>query len=140
MAIKNRKRFVQILITVLAIWLVAIPVTLLAIGGIALRPARQAKVVVPQIVGLPRKDADQKLRNSNLAMQVMLTRWDQPDPAGTVLFQVPGAGETVDPGMIISVSVAGPPPDPSFLEEKPRKDEQTGKSHGASVPWEKAVP
>jgi beta-lactam-binding protein with PASTA domain len=54
-------------------------------------------------------------------MQVMMTRSDQPGPSGIILFQTPGAGESVEVGTVVGVSVALENPDAQSGEDKRRK-------------------
>jgi len=118
----KRKRYLKILIIVLVIWLGVIPLSLVAINAIVAsnRKPGPARTTVPQLVGLDQKTADDKARNAKLNMQVMMTRSDQPGPPGTILFQTPGAGESVETGMVVAVSVALENADAQF-EDKRRK-------------------
>ena len=119
----NRKRFLKILIIVLVIWLGVIPLSLVAINAIVAsnRKPGPARTTVPQLVGLDQKTADAKARSAKLNMQVMMTRSDQPGPPGIILFQTPGAGESVEVGTVVGVSVALENPDTQSGEDKRRK-------------------
>ena len=103
----KRKRYLKILIIVLVIWLGVIPLSLVAINAIVAsnRKPEPARTTVPQLVGLDQKTADAKARSAKLNMQVMMMRSDQPAPPGTILFQAPGAGESVEVGTVIGVSL-----------------------------------
>jgi beta-lactam-binding protein with PASTA domain len=103
----KRKRYLKILIIVLVIWLGVIPLSLVAINAIVAsnRKPGPARTTVPQLVGLDQKAADAKARSAKLNMQVMMTRSDQPGPPGIILFQTPGAGESVEVGTVVGVSL-----------------------------------
>jgi beta-lactam-binding protein with PASTA domain len=119
----KRKRFLKILIIVLVIWLGVIPLSLVAINAIVAsnRKPGPARTTVPQLVGLDQKTADAKARSAKLNMQVMMTRSDQPGPPGIILFQAPGAGESVEVGTVVGVSMRVEDPDAQFREDKRRK-------------------
>jgi beta-lactam-binding protein with PASTA domain len=119
----KRKRYLKILIIVLVIWLGVIPLSLVAINAIVAsnRKPGPARTTVPQLVGLDQKAADAKARSAKLNMQVMMTRSDQPGPSGIILFQTPGAGESVEVGTVVGVSVALENPDAQSGEDKRRK-------------------
>jgi beta-lactam-binding protein with PASTA domain len=119
----KRKRYLKILIIVLVIWLGVIPLSLVAINAIVAsnRKPGPARTTVPQLVGLDQKAADAKARSAKLNMQVMMTRSDQPGPSGIILFQTPGAGESVEVGSVVGVSVALENPDAQSGEDKRRK-------------------
>ena len=101
----QRKRYLKILIIVLVIWLGVIPLSLVAINAIVAGNPGPARTTVPQLVGLDQKTADAKARSAKLNMQVMMTRSDQPGPPGIILFQAPGAGESVEVGTVVGVSL-----------------------------------
>ena len=103
----QQKRYLKILIIVLVIWLGVIPLSLVAINAIVAgnRKPGPARTTVPQLIGLDQKTADAKARSAKLNMQVMMTRSDQPGPSGIIVFQVPGAGESVEVGTVVGVSL-----------------------------------
>ena len=103
----QQKRYLKILIIVIVIWLGVIPLSLVAINAIVAGNRRPgpARTTVPQLVGLDQKTADAKARSAKLNMQVMMTRSDQPGPPGIIVFQVPGAGESVEVGTVVGVSL-----------------------------------
>jgi len=119
----KRKRYLKILIIVLVIWLGVIPLSLVAINAIVAsnRKPGPERTTVPQLVGLDQKTADAKARSAKLNMQVMMTRSDQPGRPGIILFQTPGAGESVEVGTVVGVSLALKNPDAQFWEDKRRK-------------------
>ena len=119
----QQKRYLKILIIVLVIWLGVIPLSLVAINAIVAsnRKPGPARTTVPQLVGLDQKAADAKARSAKLNMQVMMTRSDQAGPPGIILFQTPGAGESVEVGTVVGVSVGLENPDAQSPEDKRRK-------------------
>ena len=119
----KRKRYLKILIIVLVIWLGVIPLSLVAINAIVAsnRKPEPARTTVPQLVGLDQKTADAKARSAKLNMQVMMTRSDQPGAPGIILFQTPGAGESVEAGTVVGVSLRVEDPDAQSREDKRRK-------------------
>ena len=118
----QQKRYLKILIIVLVIWLGVIPLSLVAINAIVAgnRKPGPARTTVPQLVGLDQKTADAKARSAKLNMQVMMARSDQQGPPGIILFQAPGAGESVEVGTVVGVSVCIEDPDAQFWEDKRR--------------------
>lgn len=123
----KRKRYLKILIIVLVIWLGVIPLGLVAINAIVAsnRKPGPERTTVPQLVGLDQKAADAKARSAKLNMQVMMTRSDQPGTPGTILFQTPGAGESVEVGTVVGVSLRVDDPDSLNGEDKLRKLQAT---------------
>jgi beta-lactam-binding protein with PASTA domain len=123
----KRKRYLKILIIVLVIWLGVIPLGLVAINAIVAsnRKPGPERTTVPQLVGLDQKAADAKARSAKLNMQVMMTRSDQPGTPGTILFQTPGAGESVEVGTVVGVSLRVDNPDSLNGEDKLRKLQAT---------------
>lgn len=123
----QQKRYLKILIMVLVIWLGVIPLSLVAINAIVARNRKPGpeRTTVPQLVGLDQKAADAKARSAKLNMQVMMTRWDQPGTPGTILFQTPGAGESVEVGTVVGVSVALENPAAQTGEDKRRQLQAT---------------
>ena len=110
------------MITVLLVWLVLIPLVLVAANAILLHPRkRPLETRVPQLVGLDRKTANAKAREANVDMKVLLTRWDQPGPTGMILYQVPGVGESVEIGTVVGVTLSIEDPDAKFWKEKEEK-------------------
>src|SRR5574341_1187616 len=119
----QQKRYLKILIIVLVIWLGVIPLSLVAINAIVARNRKPGpeRTTVPQLVGLDQKAADAKARGAKLNMQVLMTRSDQPGTPGTILFQTPAAGESVEVGTFVGVSGALEHPDPQTGEDKRRQ-------------------
>jgi len=69
------------------------------------RRMRPTQVQVPVLKGLSYEDAETKLRASNLSFRLLATRSDLPLQPGVVIDQTPQAGENVDRGYPVSVTV-----------------------------------
>lgn len=102
----------KLLITVLATVLVIVYIILPAIMLLALsldvkkeRQSRPAQTKVPAIKGLSYKDAEIKLRASNLRIRVLATRYDLPLQPGLIIDQTPQPGEEVDYGYPVGVTI-----------------------------------
>ena len=83
----------------------------IALSGLALsvrreRLSRPPQTRVPQLVGLDYKTAETTLHNSKLNIRVLAHRYDPPVEPGKVLFQTPQAGEVVDCGTIVGITVS----------------------------------
>ena len=74
------------------------------------RRMRPTQVQVPVLKGLSYKDAETRLRAINLNIRLLATRSDIPLPPGMVIDQTPQAGEKVDRGYPIGVTVTKEPP------------------------------
>lgn len=103
----------QLLITILAaltiivfILLPAIALTGLVISVQRHRHSKPAQTRVPAIEGLKQETADAKLRSSNLKLQVLATRSDLRLEPGVIVNQVPQAGEYVEFGYVVGVTVS----------------------------------
>ena len=69
------------------------------------RRMRPTQVQVPVLKGLSYKDAETKLRASNLNIRLLATRSDLPLQPGLVIDQIPQPGEKVDRGYAVAVTV-----------------------------------
>jgi beta-lactam-binding protein with PASTA domain len=69
------------------------------------RQMRPTQVQVPVLKGLSYEDAQTKLRASNLNIRLLATRCDLPLQPGLVIDQTPQAGEKVDRGYLVAVTV-----------------------------------
>ena len=74
------------------------------------RQMRPSQVQVPVLKGLSCEDAETTLRASNLNLRVLATRSDLPIQPGMIIDQTPQAGERVDSGYSIAVTVTKAPP------------------------------
>jgi hypothetical protein len=63
--------------------------------------------VVPVVVGLNYKTAEIKLRDANLSIRVLANRRDLALEPGLIVIQTPQAGERVDCGTVIGVTMSG---------------------------------
>ena len=100
------------LITVLTALAFIVYVLIPAIALLALRldvqrerQLRQTQVQVPVLKGLSYEDAETRLRSSNLNIRLLATRSDLPLQPGIVIDQTPQAGEKVDQGYPVAVTV-----------------------------------
>jgi serine/threonine-protein kinase len=66
---------------------------------------------VPQVVGLSRSEAEDVLRRSQVGVTVREAS-DPSRPVGAVLAQSPAAGQRVEPGSVINITVNRPPSSP----------------------------
>ena len=85
----------------------AIALSLLALDVRRERLSRPPQTTIPVVVGLDYKTAQMKLRDANLNVRVLATRYDLPLESGTVIAQVPQGGERVDCGTVIGVTLSG---------------------------------
>jgi beta-lactam-binding protein with PASTA domain len=97
-------------LTVIAL-LCFIVVPAIALSGLALsvrreRLSRPPKTRVPPLVGLDYKTAETTLHNSKLNIRVLAYRYDQPAEPGTIIFQTPQVGESVDHGTVVGVVIS----------------------------------
>jgi beta-lactam-binding protein with PASTA domain len=70
------------------------------------RLSRPPQTRVPQLIGLDYKTAETTLHNSKLNIRVLAHRYDPPVEPGKILFQTPQAGESVDCGTIVGITVS----------------------------------
>ncbi|HKG60612.1 MAG TPA: PASTA domain-containing protein, partial [Pyrinomonadaceae bacterium] len=87
----------------------------IALSGLALsvrreRLSRPPQTRVPPVVGLDYKAAETTLHNSKLNIRVLAYRYDLPVEPGRVLFQTPQAGESVDCGTVVGVTISSEDP------------------------------
>jgi len=83
----------------------------IALSGLALsvrreRLSRPPQTRVPPIVGLDYKTAETTLHNSKLNIRVLAYRYDLPIEPGKVVFQTPQAGESVDCGTFVGITIS----------------------------------
>ena len=87
----------------------------IALSGLALsvrreRLSRPPQTRVPPLVGLDYKTAETTLHNSKLNIRVLADRYDPPVEPGKILFQSPQAGESVDCGTVVGVTISSKDP------------------------------
>jgi beta-lactam-binding protein with PASTA domain len=106
---RGKKRPLITVLTALAFILyVLIPAIALFALGLDVqreRQMRQTQVQVPVLKGLSYKDAETKLRASNLNIRLLATRSDLLFQSGLVIDQIPQPGEKVDRGYAVAVTV-----------------------------------
>jgi beta-lactam-binding protein with PASTA domain len=102
----------KLLITVLTTAAFIVYIVLPAMALLALRldvqqerQSRPAQTRVPLLKGLSYKDAETKLHASNLNIQLLATRYDLPLQPGLIIDQTPQAGEAVDCGYHVGVTI-----------------------------------
>jgi beta-lactam-binding protein with PASTA domain len=88
----------------------AIALSQLAISVRRERLSRPPQTLVPVVVDLHYKTAQIKLRDANLNIRVLATRYDLPLEPGTIIAQVPQGGERVDCGTVIGLTMSGEDP------------------------------
>jgi hypothetical protein len=102
----------KLLITVLATVALIVFIILPAITLLALRldvqherQSRPPQIRVPSLKGLSYENAETKLHAYNLNIQLLATRYDLPLQAGLIIDQTPQAGEEVDYGYPVGVTI-----------------------------------
>jgi hypothetical protein len=91
---------------VVFIVLPAIALSLLALDVRRERLSRPPQTTVPVIVGLNYKTAEMKLRDANLNIRIVAKDHDLQLEPGTIVTQTPQAGERVDWGTVIGVTIS----------------------------------
>lgn len=120
---EKRRRLWKIVIAAVVLWFVVVP--LIAMAVFALVHYRHERTmpstkVVPNLIGLDPKSAEAKARDAGFSMEVMGTRWDLPGSLGTIVQQMPDAGESVYLQKI-AVVTSVEDPDKKFWEEQRKK-------------------
>lgn len=110
---KRRKRLlIYALVGVLVFVFIILPAALLTglwITERQKRAERPPQVKVPNVVGRDYRAGQAVLEAQGLKMQINATRWDRNQPVGIIIDQTPLAGESVDMGHSVGVSVGGKP-------------------------------
>jgi beta-lactam-binding protein with PASTA domain len=113
--IRGKKRLLIATLTVIAvvcfIVLPAIALSLLAFDFRRERLSRAPQTTVSVVVGLNYKTAQIKVRDANLNIRVLATRYDLPLEPETIIAQTPQGGERVDCGSVIGVTMSGERPE-----------------------------
>ena len=83
----------------------------IALSGLALsvrreRLSRPPQTRVPQLVGLDYRTAEITLHKLRLNIRVLAYRYDQPAEPGTIIFQTPQVGESVDCGTVVGIVIS----------------------------------
>lgn len=110
---KRKKRLlIYALVGVLVFVFIILPVaglTGLWITERQKRGERPQQVTVPDVVGQDYQKGESILEKKGLKMRVLTTRWDQNQPVGIIIDQSPLAGESVEVGHSVGVSLGGKP-------------------------------
>jgi beta-lactam-binding protein with PASTA domain len=88
----------------------AIALSLLALDVRRERLSRPPQTSVPVVVGLNYKTAQIKLRDANLNIRVLATRYDPSFEPGIIIAQTPQGGERVDYSTVIGVTLSAADP------------------------------
>lgn len=75
------------------------------------RLSRPPQTTVPVVVGLDYEKAQTKLRDASLNIRVLANRHDLPLEPGLIATQTPQAGERVDRGTVIGVTISADRPE-----------------------------
>jgi beta-lactam-binding protein with PASTA domain len=75
------------------------------------RLSRPPQTTVPVVVGLNYEAARTRLRDANLNIRVLANRHDLPLKPGLIVTQTPQAGERVDWGTVIGVTISADRPE-----------------------------
>ena len=113
-SIRGKQRLLIATLTAIAvscfIVLPAIALSLLALDVRRERLSRPPQTTVPVVVGVNYETAQTRLRDANLNLRVLATRYDLPLEPGTVIAQVPQGGERVDCGTVVGVTMSADDP------------------------------
>jgi beta-lactam-binding protein with PASTA domain len=85
----------------------AIALSLLALDVRRERLSRPPQTSVPALIGLDYKTAQMKVPDANLDMRILAERGELPIEPGTIVAQTPQAGERVNSGTVIGVTLSG---------------------------------
>lgn len=113
--IRGKKHLLAATLTVIAIVcfivLPAIAISQLALSVKRERLSRPQQTRVPYVIGLNYGTAETRLLNSNLRIRLLADRYDLPVEPGLILTQTPQAGELVDHGTFVGVTISRKEPD-----------------------------
>lgn len=106
---RNKPLLAATLTIIALLFFIVLPA--IALSGLALsvrreRLSRPPQTRVPPLVGLDYKTAETTLHNSKLNIRVLAHRYDSPIEPGKILFQTPQAGESVDCGTVVGITVS----------------------------------
>ena len=110
---RNKPLLAATLTIIALLFFIVLPA--IALSGLAVsvrreRLSRPQQTRVPPVVGLDYKTAETTLHNSKLNIRVLAHRYDPPVEPGRVLFQTPQAGESVDCGTVVGVTISSEDP------------------------------
>jgi hypothetical protein len=109
---KKSRRLIYVLLGIALFVFIIIPAALLTGLWITERQKRAEeplRVKVPNVVGRDYGSGQAVLEEKGLKMQINATRWDKNQPVGIIIDQSPLAGESVEVGHSVGVSVGGKP-------------------------------
>ncbi len=113
--IRGKQRLLIATLTAIAVGyfivLPAISLSLLALDVRRERLSRPPQTTVPVVVGLNYKTAELKLRNASINIRVLANRSDLLLEPGTIIAQTPQAGERVDCGTVVGVTMSAERPE-----------------------------
>lgn len=113
--IRGKKHLLAATLTVIAIVcfivLPAIAISQLALSVKRERLSRPQQTRVPYITGLNYGTAETTLLKSNLRIRILANRHDLPLEPGLIISQSPQAGELVDHGTFVGVTISREEPD-----------------------------
>ncbi len=108
--IRGKKHLLAATLTIIAIVcfivLPAIALSQLALSVKRERMSRTQQTQVPSIIGLNYGTAETTLQKSNLRIRILANRYDPPFEPGLITFQTPRAGEMVDYGTVVGVTIS----------------------------------
>jgi len=127
---EKRRRFWKIVIGAVVLWMFVIPI--IAMAGFALAHYRHERAMpstkpAPNLIGLDLKSAETKARDAGFSIEVMGTRSDLPGALGTIVEQIPNAGQSVylrKVGVVMRLE----DPDKKFREEQTKTSSRQLKS------------
>ena len=109
--IRGKQRLLIATLTAIAVGcfivLPVIALSLLALDVRRERLSRPSQTTVPVVVGLNYETAQIKLRDANLKIRILAERPYPPFEPGLIIDQTPRAGERVDCGTVIGVTISG---------------------------------
>lgn len=108
--IRGKKHLLAATLTVIAIVcfivLPAIAISQLALSVKRERLSRPQQTRVPSVIGLNYGTAETTLLNSNLRIRILANRYDLLVEPGLILSQTPQAGDLVDHGTFVGVTIS----------------------------------
>jgi len=113
--IRGKKHLLAVTLTVIAIvCFIVLPV--IALSQLAWsvkqeRISRPQQTRVPSVIGLNYGAAETTLLNSKLRIRILANRYDLPFAPGLIISQSPQAGEMVDSGTFVGVTISQEDPD-----------------------------
>ena len=114
---RGKKRLLIITLTVYigliimcSVVLPAIALSMLGLSVMRERASRPPQTSVPVVVGVNYETAQIKLRDANLNIRVLATRYDPSFQPGIIIAQTPQGGERVDYSTVIGVTLSAEDP------------------------------